>query len=468
MPKVILKTIKTPGHHYVYDRNTNSIFRVTPEEFGELQKVENHELSHIESAVVGKYQESGYLKESTLKEIEHPRTKYVKYLTGHQLKQLILQVTQNCNLRCAYCAYSGHYRNRKHTGARMNWSTAKKAIDYFVVHSDHLEKVYIGFYGGEPLLELDLIKQCVEYVETEYAERKIEWNITTNATLLTDEAVKFLSRHRFMVQISLDGPKEFHDINRRFQDGRGSFDIIEKRLIHIRENYPEFYRGISINTVVDTAVDLQAVHEFYQKDALFGRLHTTINGLASNYAKEQWEYQEKDIVFQKYEKFKVLLYMIGKITSGIRPHFFRREVGSQEKFAEGLYTIKELPEKHHHGGPCVPGADKLFVSCDGSFFPCERVSEESDFMRIGNVDEGIQYDQVLRLLNFGRLTAEECKECWNLLHCMICPAEVDGLTEFSKERNLAICAVKKKEIIEQLKCFCLLKEQRYEFGKEVD
>ncbi|MDL0414458.1 4Fe-4S cluster-binding domain-containing protein, partial [Clostridioides difficile] len=108
----------------------------------------------------------------------HPETKYIKYHIENNLSSIILQVTQNCNLRCDYCIYSGSYSNRVHTNKRMNIDVAKRSIDYLIKNSSQLNEVSVGFYGGEPLLEFDLIKQIVEYVKVVGEGKEIYFNLT--------------------------------------------------------------------------------------------------------------------------------------------------------------------------------------------------------------------------------------------------------------------------------------------------
>ncbi len=97
--------------------------------------------------------------------MEHPETEGLEYILENNLNTMALQLTQNCNLRCKYCVYSGNYENRKHSSLKMNKEIAYRAIDFFVRHSSDSEKLHLGFYGGEPLLEFELIKGCVEYIK---------------------------------------------------------------------------------------------------------------------------------------------------------------------------------------------------------------------------------------------------------------------------------------------------------------
>ncbi len=144
---------------------------------------------------------------------------------------ITLQVTQNCNLHCSYCAYSGNYENRSHKALNMDIETAKKGIDYLIEHSPDNEIVDIGFYGGEPLLTFNLIKECVAYAEKKAEGKNMMFNLTTNGTLIKPEMIDFFEKHNVSITISIDGPREIHDLNRKFaHSGTGSFDIMMKNL----------------------------------------------------------------------------------------------------------------------------------------------------------------------------------------------------------------------------------------------
>lgn len=115
----------------------------------------------------------GYLKSRHVEESYNPITPYIHQYLDTKVCNLVLQITQNCNLRCEYCAYSGSYKNRIHSNKRMTFEVAAKAIDFVVSHSKEAEQFYIGFYGGEPLLEFSLIKRCVDYANRQCEGRKI-------------------------------------------------------------------------------------------------------------------------------------------------------------------------------------------------------------------------------------------------------------------------------------------------------
>ena len=155
---------KTHRHQYLYDRYSNAIIRLNDEQAYEMKKVESGEIDGLQSQIIKNFQTNGILLEKEIEVIEHPETPYLKHLLKNDMEQVTLQVTQNCNLRCEYCVYGGKYLNRKHCNNKMSFETAKAAIDFGISNSKETRRLSIGFYGGEPLLEFELIKKCITYV----------------------------------------------------------------------------------------------------------------------------------------------------------------------------------------------------------------------------------------------------------------------------------------------------------------
>lgn len=131
---------------------------------------------------------------------------------------------------------------RTHSTKRMSFETAKKGIDFLLEHSIDSERINIAFYGGEPLLEFNLLKDIVAYVEENAVGRDFSFSITTNGTMVTEEIVKYFIQHNIQMSISLDGPKRVHDDNRRFANsGVGSFDEVIEALKGIYEKHPDYF-----------------------------------------------------------------------------------------------------------------------------------------------------------------------------------------------------------------------------------
>lgn len=218
--KPFIHLFKTTKGRYCYDVNKDEIIQLPDIVYAYLAG-EAEKTDYVKTYMERLY-ERGYLKSKRVMTTKHPATDYLPYYYNTKLNFLILQVTQNCNLRCEYCVYSGNYRTRSHDNKRMSFDLAQKGIDFLYQHSRDSTRIIIGFYGGEPLLEFDLIKKCVFYIEKLFYGKKVIFTITTNATLLKESVVEFLVEKNFNLIISLDGPKEIHDKSRRFSNSKKS------------------------------------------------------------------------------------------------------------------------------------------------------------------------------------------------------------------------------------------------------
>lgn len=175
MHKPFIHCFKTAKEYYVYDVNTDKIIQVSFETYNFL---ENNIWDEKAEREIEKLINEGYLKRTRVEEVKHFATDFLESYLENRMNQLVLQVTQKCNLRCSYCVYSGDYKNRNHSQKEMSWETAKEAVDYLYGHSMSSEDIYISFYGGEPLLMFRLIKEVVEYVKREYCQRTVHFNLT--------------------------------------------------------------------------------------------------------------------------------------------------------------------------------------------------------------------------------------------------------------------------------------------------
>ena len=470
MKLIIFKCFKTRENSYVYDRQTNSVVKITPEEYNELQMVEREELAEDQSAAISKYQRYGFLMPSTLKEICHPQTHNMPHFLENRLFQLILQVTQRCNLRCAYCVYSGKYINRLHNTADMDFTTAREAIDMHLAKSGESPYINLSFYGGEPLLNFGLIQKCVEYIKNS-CDKEIRFGITTNGTLFSDKIIDFLCQNNFDILISLDGSKEEHDMNRKFKNGKGSFDVIIKNILRIKECYPEFYnKKLRFNTVVNAKSDFQCTEDFFLSSEIFDDDQIMFNQVNSTNLNDATflDFEDKFWTKRNFEYLKLLLALLHKIDIKSVSPLVVRNKDEIEKFYKAIRKQTALPEKFHHGGPCLPGIRRLFVTVDGRFFPCERVSEKADFMCIGSLQEGFDLKQINVILNSGKLTENECMECWDLCDCNICIGQMNtaSTNDITKEDKMPACQKSKYITMNKLVEICVLRELGYQFSQE--
>ena len=183
--KPLYKLIEYLDETFLYDTNTNEVISISRDLYKHLKKANESTLlsnpTEIKSEIE-KLISKSYLDSNKPSVIKHPQTYFIKSLLGN-LKKITLQVTQACNFKCRYCGYAGeNYLNRHHNGQSMTWDVAQNAIDFFIANSINTSVVYVGFYGGEPLLELELIKKCIEYIEQKLYGKKIEYYITSNGS----------------------------------------------------------------------------------------------------------------------------------------------------------------------------------------------------------------------------------------------------------------------------------------------
>lgn len=447
--KVIFRAFRTYGGKYVYDRHSDSVIAVNDEEFEEFCRVERGDIKAEDSPAVRKYRKQGLFMSNIVKKIEHPQTEILEHDAEYKLHQLILQVTQQCNLRCEYCAYSGIYEgSRTHSSRRMTFDTAKRAIDFFLDHSLENSDISIGFYGGEPLLEFDLIRQCVKYVKENCEGKRVRFSMTTNGTLLKGERADFVAENEFSTSISLDGAKEEHDACRKFPDGTGSFDIVIKNVENLMKRYPEYSdRHVNFFTTVNPYMDLNCVLNYFKAGEIIRDSSVMYNTMVPVNLRENVTYKESYFQVKKFEYIKVLLSMVGKLDDKYVSRLVNRVIDKSMELKKALHNREALYEIMHPGGPCLPGVLRLFVRYDGNFFPCERVNETLEFYRIGSVEEGLDLDKMWNLLNIGKLTEEECRCCWNLRHCLLCANEIEfhGKEAPAKKEKLAVCKAKKAQ-----------------------
>ena len=265
--KPLIFVFKLYAKYYLYDVNTKMIVGISRDLFALLQNVQE---DYIEIPDALKNEVSRLLKYEIFSEpnfdyeIKYPQSELIEDILKNCMRTITLQVTQNCNLRCKYCVYSESYENHTHSNKRMNFETAKKAIDFLYEHSSLSESVGVGFYGGEPLLEIELLKKCVDYAKKVFYGKDLNFTVTTNATLLTDEVMDFLVENDFYVTVSFDGPQKVQDKNRVMADGgKGSYIIVMKNVERFLQRYPEYFEKIGFNVVLDPSNDFNCSNNFF-------------------------------------------------------------------------------------------------------------------------------------------------------------------------------------------------------------
>lgn len=420
--KPLIYPIKTPFGYYFYETQRNEIIAVNEELYERIvnwdseEELVNGQTESKTTRAVEELRELGYLREPYIEKLEHPATKYLGIILERKISKILLQLTQRCNLRCNYCVYSEekNFGTRNHSNKDMSYETAKKAIDFYMEHSVDCEEKAISFYGGEPLLQFDLIKKIITYCNDVFRGHKIIYSITTNGTLLTDEIMDFLVKNQVYITVSFDGPKKIHDKNRRFVNGTGSYDVVIKNLERLKHKC-ENKMKCTVNMVVDPDNDYQEICNFFHEPIVKGlNVHW-------NMVEEDNDIKRTGDQFASAYEYQTFLGYVRyfREKNFDAPDGLVKETFEGRAISDFHLQAFDLPRITAPGGPCVPGKMRLMADCDGNLFPCERVSETSSCMKVGSLDTGFNLEKVSKLLNVSQIT-EECKNCWAFTLCSVC------------------------------------------------
>lgn len=463
--KPFVHIFKTSDCFYLYDVNKDQIIRISDEAAKALKRHGGAQSSEITSL-----REHGFLDSNRVSETEHPATKLLPYHLKNKMTQLILQVTQSCNLRCSYCAYSGGYENRTHTQKQMSFDIARKAMDYFSKHTKDTKKVTISFYGGEPLLRMDFVKKCMEYAKNLFHGKTVLFNMTTNGTLFTDEWMDFFANEKIHTMISLDGPEKIHDRNRRFAGtNEGSYQTILHNIRALKQSHPDYFNEYVIyNAVMDTEDGFRQISDFVMDNEEFRNNYFGTTTISQRYTDEEVVVSDHFREEWGYEEFKLLLSKMGRLRPDAVSNIMKVPFNDMCRKCLGKKTTSQskLPHKWHHSGPCMPGVLRLFVSAEGGLFPCERVSEHSCIAKIGDVETGVNHEAASRILNIEKASSGKCRNCWAYRYCSVCIGAVDGLDQIDSTLADMECGQVRSTLEDAFANYCTLIERGYDFGEE--
>lgn len=432
-----IKLFKTFNRYYFYDVNSNSINEISEELYNLLKENDLTAQNFDNCNDLQNLLKSQRISSNKPLEYFHPFSVILDDFVDRKLSFMSLQVTQNCNLRCKYCPYTYNEGfNRLHNHKRMTKKTIALAIDMLVNKSIDNELLTIGFYGGEPLLEYELIKYTVEKIKKRIGERKIRFTITTNGTLLNEEILEFLDKYKFSVLISLDGPKDINDKNRIFHMKDSSvFDVVMNNISLIKDNYPNIMKRIGISMVVDPTNNIMIYKQLFDKYDYLNYVIANISLLdESHYINKRERSDEFRRVIGN-ESFLTYLEVLNEIETSkntffnklIRPNIVRK--------LEDLIISNEIPTNYAPSGQCIPG-NRLFVSANGDIFPCEKINELSDFTVMGNVQDGIITNKAKKIMNCSEIKFNECRNCFALRHCTNCIKNFSEVLDKNENFNI--------------------------------
>ena len=403
---------KNNGYDIVLDVNSGAIHVVDDVTYDVIALYEGHTREEIVNSLRERYPETEV--EEALDEVQmlvdneelFTKDTYENYIMDFKkrptvVKALCLHIAHDCNLACQYCfAEEGEYHGRR---ALMSFEVGKKALDFLIANSGNRRNLEVDFFGGEPLMNWQVVKDLVTYgrEQEKLHDKKFRFTLTTNGVLLNDEVMEFCNREMGNVVLSIDGRKEVHDKMRPFRKGAGSYDLIVPKFQQFAESRHQdkyYVRGTFTHYNLDFSEDVLHLADL-------GFKQISVEPVVAE-PKEPYAIREEDLpkLFEEYDKLAVE--MIRRHKSGEDFNFFHFMIDLE-------------------GGPCVAkrlsgcgsGTEYLAVTPWGDFYPCHQFVGNEKFL-LGNVDEGILNTDIRDEFKCCNVYAKEkCRKCFARFYC---------------------------------------------------
>ncbi|MCQ2542396.1 MAG: thioether cross-link-forming SCIFF peptide maturase [Lachnospiraceae bacterium] len=415
----MLHEYKLNGFNIVLDTCSGSVHSVDEVAYDIIGMYQDHTKDEIVKAMMDKYGDRDDVNEQeieaciedveTLKNMGKLYTPdnygdmagTFKERSGDVVKALCLHVAHTCNLNCSYCfASQGKYHGDR---ALMSFEVGKQALDFLVANSGTRTNLEVDFFGGEPLMNWDVVKQLVEYgrsIEKE-KHKNFRFTVTTNGVLIDDDVIDFCNKEISNVVLSLDGRKEIHDRLRVDYKGEGSYDTIVpkfQKFVKARGDKGYYMRGTFTHANPDFTKDV-----FHMADLGFTELSmepvvgkpedpSSLTPEDIEIVKEQYEILAKDMLRREQEGKPITFYhYMLDLTSG--PCIYKRISG------------------------CGSGTEYMAVTPWGDLYPCHQFVGEDDY-KLGNVWDGVQNKELREeFRSCNAYAREDCKDCWAKLYC---------------------------------------------------
>lgn len=356
------------------------------------------------------------------------------------LRMLLIEVTDECNLACKYCGYRDLYNNYdERSGKKQDFNNVRALIDYLnqlwisTNNVSYNTEVVVGFYGGEPLLSFSLIRKIIGYLESLRLDGlSFSYNMTTNAVLL-DKYMHYLVDKKFKLLISLDGNKN-NNAYRVTKNGDELFDIINRNVLFLKESYPDYFdKYVQFNSVLHSKNSIEEICDYINK--LFNKIPTiaelNTNGVADDRKNEFYHMFKNKIAktIQDDDKDIDSRYLLLNPDLVSLNNFIRTFISNVYDNYSDLF-IDTNNQKYIPTGTCEPFGRKLFFTVNGKIFPCEKIGNKNPIALVNNGVVSIDYDYINDLYSKTIETLlPQCKEClvWkNCSYCIFLMPEVEG------------------------------------------
>ena len=409
---------KLNGYNIVLDTCSGSVHAVDEVAYDIIEMYKSHSEEEIVSAMLQKYaslpdvtREEILLCISDVRELENAGKLFSKDIyedlavnyknNSKVIKALCLHVSHTCNLNCSYCfASQGKYKGER---ALMSFEVGKRAFDFLIENSGTRRNLEVDFFGGEPLMNWDVVKQLVAYARSIEKEKgkNFRFTLTTNGILIDDEVIDFLNKEMSNVVLSLDGRREVNDHFRVDYAGKGSYDTIVPKFKHLveRRGGKDYYvRGTFTHNNVDFTNDI-----IHMADLGFSELsmEPVVCPPDDPYALTN---EDMPKIFEQYELLA-------------KEMIKRKKEGRPFTFYHYMLDLKNGPCIYKRITGCGSGTEYMAVTPWGELYPCHQFVGDEKYS-LGDIWNGVKNTAIQdEFRSCNAYSRPECKDCWARLYC---------------------------------------------------
>ena len=410
----LIHRYQSNGYNIVLDINSGCIhlvdlvtYEVLPfmeEGLSEQEIVDKLKDQYPEADIRTSVSECGKLKEQGMLFTRDVYENIIEEFTENRqtvVKALCLHVAHTCNLNCSYCfASQGKYHGDR---ALMSFEVGKQALDFLLEHSGTRHNLEVDFFGGEPLMNFDVVKQLVAYARSREKEcgKHFRFTLTTNGVLIDDDVIDFANREMSNVVLSLDGRKEVHDRYRVDYAGNGSWDrIVPKfqKLVKARGNKAYYMRGTFTHANPDFLKDIQQM-----LDLGFTELSMEPVVCAPGDPSALTD-EDRVIVMEQYEKLAELM-------------LERRRAGKPFTFYHYMIDLTGGPCIYKRISGCGSGTEYMAVTPWGDLYPCHQFVGKEEFRQGSVLDQSFDMDIAQKFAGMNIYSRPKCQKCWAKFYC---------------------------------------------------
>jgi uncharacterized protein len=409
---VVVHQYKNNGYNIVLDVNSGAIHVVDDVCYDVIAMFEEHSESEIVEALKGSYGEAEI--QEAIREIQELKDNgelftedvYKDRIIDYKkrptvVKALCLHIAHDCNLACKYCfAEEGEYHGRR---ALMSYETGKQALDFLIANSGNRRNLEVDFFGGEPLMNFDVVKQLVSYgrEQEKIHDKHFRFTLTTNGVLLDDDVMEFANREMDNVVLSIDGRKEVHDRMRPFRKGAGSYDLIVpkfQKLADSRGQERYYVRGTYTHYNTDFSRDVLHLADLGFKQI---SVEPVVAAPEDDYALTE---DDLPTLFAEYDSLAAEMVE-------------RKKNGNGFNFFHFMIDLEGGPCVYKRLSGCGSGTEYLAVTPWGDLYPCHQFVGKDEFL-MGNVWDGVTNTALCDEFKCCNVYAKEkCSKCFAKFYC---------------------------------------------------